>query len=51
MRRLILAVRNASRPAAGLEEKAMEMSVSDLHTSLYSYYHLLAPLLKEKDIS
>ena len=51
VRRLILAVRNVSRLPAGLEDKVMKMSTSDLHSSLYNYYRLLAPLLKEKDIS
>lgn len=51
VRRLTLSVRSVSRLPGGLEDKVMKMSMSDPHSSLHNYDHLLAPLLKEKDIS
>lgn len=50
-RRVIPAARNVSRLPIGLEDKVMKESTSYLHSSLYNYHHLLALLLKEKDIS
>lgn len=51
VRRLVLAARNGSQLLTGLENKVMKMSTSDLRSSLYNYYQLLAPLLGEKHIS